>query len=645
MVFPNFLKAEQSRRNTGRSLNRSSTPAGEKLLTGTPSHKVAIEDEPDSGFPDLRTLNNSLLALAAIFPDIQADVFREMLGSFREESRLEVVTEALLKNKAKWVHGRWRVPGKGQTGIMQVEAISREEMFRSEGYKKAVKTALYHEFKGLSRSSINAVLAEHNHSYTLARPTLLVLSSKSWRYSLSSFFLRRKSSALGETKHPLLLWQATDPPTEDTVPTIKDTGNHELNNELLETIVAPLLHKRMEHRLAADSDLAAQINEAEAKNYEALYDCECCFTATTFEQLSACDEGGHVICFQCLRHTVNQGLFGQGWATSMHHDKGTLRCIAPMLDEECHGCIPQDLVKRALLEEKGGKGIWRKLEDRLASENIMKSNVPFVCCPFCAYAEVDEIYIPSAERSWRLNRTAFVSFPSLAIFVLGIGMIPFLLPFIIFSTFLFLTVSTKFSPYGQIRTQLTNTHTRILRKRLGLKFNCRNLGCARASCRSCSKEWRDPHICFESERLALRAAVERAMAEAVKRTCPRCNLSFVKASGCNKLTCVCGYQMCYLCRKEISEESYRHFCEHFRPNPGMACTICDKCDLYKVENEEIAVKRAELEAESEWRAKEGIAVLGKDSTFTGEKGLVTSNSSRVPNWCKLLDWIVEQVIE
>ena len=76
--------------------------------------------------------------------------------------------------------------------------------------------------------------------------------------------------------------------------------------------------------------------------------------------------------------------------------------------------------------------------------------------------------------------------------------------------------------------------------------------------------------------------------------------------------------MCYLCRKNIGKtgenegaEGYRHFCEHFRPVPGQKCTQCDKCDLYKNEDEDILVRRAGEQAEREWRAKQG-AMGGED---------------------------------
>lgn len=148
--------------------------------------------------------------------------------------------------------------------------------------------------------------------------------------------------------------------------------------------------------------------------------------------------------------------------------------------------------------------------------------------------------------------------------------------------------------------------------------------------------------------LDLRETVEAARTAAVKRTCPRCGLSFVKASGCNKLTCVCGYSMCYLCRKglgvlkreglgryqglqgqrrrairngqrgpqptvdensdsdEEPPEGYRHFCEHFRLTPGR-CTDCTKCELYQDEDEETVARRAGEKAERDWRIRQGTA--------------------------------------
>ncbi|EKD19789.1 RING finger protein (Zin) [Drepanopeziza brunnea f. sp. 'multigermtubi' MB_m1] len=617
--------------------------------------------------PDLRELNNSLGALAAIFPDVQVEVFREMLSSFDEESRLAVVTEMLLKHKMKWVRGRYRVSGKdkalakpdtapGTDTAAHADAdslVPPEERFRSAEYKKAVKTIAYHEFKGLSRSTINAVLAEFNHSYTLARPTLVSLSSKSWRFTISSLFMRRKTMSSSDAEqHPLVIWQSFGQGC--IVPTLKTTGSPELDTELFDTLIRPLTQRALCEREEKDHALALELNNIEAEDNEALHDCECCFTSTTFEDLTACD-GGHLICFQCVRHAVNEAVFGQGWQRNIDLKAGTLRCVAAMSDA-CPGCVPPELVRRAFDEEKSGKDVIQKLDERLAEDNLLKTQLPLIRCPFCSYAEVDELYLPEPQRSWRLKRVVPSSLYTFVILILGVGMIPFLLPSFVIFSFLFLLVSSR-QTFGDFAMGYFNAAViRLRRKRLGLKFVCQSKECGRASCISCSKAWTDIHICHESSLLALRTQVELAMSLAIKRTCPRCNTSFVKSSGCNKLTCVCGYQMCYVCRKDIGNgEGYRHFCEHFRPNGGRGCTECSKCDLYRCEDDEVVVKKAKEDAERLWMDKEGqnlgsddkVRKVLEEKWISGKEGAWWEMEwhMRMPKWESVFDGFVERLVE
>jgi hypothetical protein len=623
------------------------------------AHLAPIESED----PDLRELNNSLVGLAAIFPDVQVEVFREMLSSFDEESRLAVVTETLLKHKMKWVRGRYRVAAKEAAQPEQDKTtpyestgnVPAEEKFRSAGYKKAVKAIAYQEFKGLSRSTINAVLAEFNHSYTLARPTLVALSSKSWRFSLSSIFLRRKPISSSEAEHhPLVIWQSTG--QGSIIPTLKTTGSPELDRELFDSLIRPIQQRRLAELEEKDHTLALELNNTEAEKNEGLHDCECCFTSVTFEELSACDTGGHFICFQCVRRSVNEAIFGQGWQRNIDLDCGTLRCVAAMSDD-CQGCIPQDLVRRAFSEDKAGHEVLRKLDERLAEDSLLKTNLPLIRCPFCSYAEVDELYLPESQRSWRLKRNGTSSLYTLVILILGVGMIPFLLPVFLIFSFLFLLVSSQQTFGDYAVAQFNASVIRLRRKRLGLKFVCQSESCGRSSCISCSKAWNDIHICHESSLLALRTQVELAMSLAIKRTCPRCNTSFVKSSGCNKLTCVCGYQMCYVCRKDIGNgEGYRHFCEHFRPNGGRGCTECSKCDLYRCEDDEVVVKKAKEEAERQWMEKEGN-VLGGDEKIRKVLEEKWKNDGdapwwdarwlhwKMPKWEQIFDSLIESAVE
>ncbi|KAI9865196.1 MAG: hypothetical protein M1813_002516 [Trichoglossum hirsutum] len=670
MVLSALRLGSNTRRRLG-PRNRSSQLDGENLRTnGTAREGLLIHDKmhvvrPEPEEPNIEVLNDFLASLTAIFPDIQLEVFREMLTSFDEESKLHVVTEALLKHKTKWVQGRWRVPGREEQKAYAEDRtiVPIEETFRSESYKRASRAALNQEFRGLSRSTISAVLAEQNFSYTLARATLLSLSSKSWRFSLSSFFLRRRAPlSLAPNNHPLIIFQPSGSHGDGpSIPALRPTESLELNQELFDTLLAPLQRKRKEEQVAKDHELAIQLNNAEAEEYEALHDCECCFTPTTFEQLSACDDGGHFICHGCVRHTINESLFGQGWGRNIQHDRGSLRCLAPTANEDgdCLGSIPQDLVQKALLEEKGGEEIWRRLEERLAGEILLKSGIILARCPFCIYAEVDEIFLPAAERSWTFKRSTHISIWSLLLVILGIGITPFLILLIILYSILALIVPSAQPAYKVFSDQVTLSLSRAQRKRRGLRFTCLNPLCRRSSCLSCSKEWHDIHICFESERTALRSAVERAMAEAVKRTCPRCNLSFVKASGCNKLTCVCGYAMCYVCRADIGKSSYRHFCEHFRPDPGKGCMECEKCDLYKCEDEEVVIRRAAESAEREWRQKEGIEITWRWESKEKAAGYRERSSDgeeqgwvwrfigvrRALTWLEILDWIINQLFD
>jgi hypothetical protein len=677
MVFSALLKS--SSQNAPRRLTRSSPrhttshhSSYQSSQESTPSKDSLdspyIRDESqltpiESEEPDLHELNGSLVALAAIFPDVQVEVFREMLSSFDEDSRLAVVTEALLKHKMKWVRGRYRIAGKEKTLVEQDKVtepvlqrlVSPEETFRSSAYKKAVKAIAYQEFKGLSRSTINAVLAEFNHSYSLAHPTLVALSAKSWRFSLSSLFLRRKTISPTEAEHhPLVVWQSTG--QGSIIPTLKTTGSAELDKELFESLIIPIQQRMRTEREEKDHAYALELNNTEAEANKALHDCECCFTSTAFEELSACNGGGHFICFQCVRHAVNEAVFGQGWQRNIDLDSGTLRCVAAMSDD-CKGCIPQELIRRAYDEDKSGKEVLRKLDDRLAEDNLLKTNLPLIRCPFCSYAEVDELYLPESQRAWRLKRVGASSLYTLIILILGVGMIPFLLPVFLLFSFLFLLVSSQQNFGDYAVGHLNASVTRLRRRRHGLKFMCQNKYCGRPSCISCSKAWADVHICHESSLMALRTQVELAMSLAIKRTCPRCNTSFVKSSGCNKLTCVCGYQMCYVCRKDIGNgEGYRHFCEHFRPNGGRGCTECAKCDLYRCEDDEVVVKKAKEEAERQWMEKEGTSLGGDEKIrkaleqkwTKGSDGLWLESSWwrwKMPNWEQMFDSLIESVIE
>lgn len=611
-------------------LRRPSTNTDEAAGPPASNRKDAADET------DLRNLNVSLQALTDIFPDVQPEVFREMLASFSEESRLQVITEALLKHGHKWVRGRYRMPAEQEEQRETAQKykyrpqpdekdtrgkpLALEDTFRSSYYKEAAKQALYQEFKGLSHSTIRAVLAEYNWSYTQARPTLLGLSSKSWRSSITNFLMRRKAPSTDD--HPLVLWTAADAKTgRRRTPLLVKTKDDELNRELYDNLIAPELAKQRNEQLRQDFDLAWKLHEDDAEEQGELYDCECCFIPNTLEQMSTCDIGGHYICFRCIRHAINAALYDQGWARNINTELCTLKCIAPISDGVCQGCIPLDFVRRALLQEQEGEDNINKLDERFNNEALIKSQLPLARCPFCSYAELDDFALPNASLLANLRLkprpvilASLASVPLLELLCFKATQTIVFLLVLIYATLALFFQAPIVAPF---QSALRRIHL----KRRGLRFQCHSPTCSRASCLSCSAPWHDPHTCYSSQLTSLRLTLERATTDAVKRTCPQCNLGFVKSEGCNKLVCLCGYSMCYVCRQGLAEEGYHHFCQHFRERPGETCRECNKCDLYRVEDEERVMKRARESAEAEWWNSQGESAQKglKNEVGKGEK--------------------------
>jgi hypothetical protein len=115
--------------------------------------------------------------------------------------------------------------------------------------------------------------------------------------------------------------------------------------------------------------------------------------------------------------------------------------------------------------------------------------------------------------------------------------------------------------------------------------------------------------------------------------------------------CLCGYSMCYVCREGLAKEGYLHFCQHFRERPGSRCTECEKCDLYRTEDEDVVVKRARTAAEREWWERQGAnnqeslqkGVSGELDRWQG-KGKVRS-AVRGWSWDSWLEALLESILE
>ncbi|KAI0815818.1 hypothetical protein GGR55DRAFT_364712 [Xylaria sp. FL0064] len=610
--------------------------------------------EPVAPLPnDVLSLNNDLETLSSLFPDVQIEVFREMLSNLSDESKLFVITDMLLKNPALHVKGRRRTVDQQ---VAQRASVSKAESFRTPAYKAAVRALALQEFKGLSRSAISAVLSESNYSYLDARPTLVDLSSKSWKFAISSLIFRRKPVTSSEAKtHPLVSWRPSE--GGSLVPTVKATGNAELDRELFEELILPLKTLEKDTRERADRALALSVQTEEAEACEATYECACCYTDSVFEEMTTCSAEGHMVCFRCVQQSITEAVFGQAWQRSIQKDTGTLRCPA-VSSADCEGCISSDHIRRAMNGTDNGAEILEKLDQRLAEHGLLASGLPLIRCPFCNYAEVDELYMPADAPRPKIRSS---SLPNAILILISLLLSPVsLVLFGIGAICLVLSLNGSFRSF--VYRQFAAALNRYQRRRRGLKFVCQNPACGRLSCMSCSKAWVDIHLCHESSLVALRTQVEQAMSMAIKRICPRCNTCFVKMEGCNKLTCPCGYKMCYVCRKDIGapNEGYQHFCPHFRPEgDGRPCTECNKCNLWETENTDAILRKAKADAERRWRETERRELTNAEKAylesgagyadgmgFANRRGVIDSalSGGRMPTIESICDFLVENFI-
>lgn len=566
----------------------------------------------------LANRNQTMQQLTSIFPHVMPIVFREMIATnTADSSPLLAVADQLLHDPDRWVQGRWKV-NLQQTGFVQdirqqeriKLAVSPNEQFRREGYKKAVRQALSQEFRSLHKSTIDAVTAETNYSYTRARPVLQGIEAKSWRRVFRNIFRRRqrRSAEAEETldDHYMLVWSG--PPNRNgnttLVPMLRATSDPELKQELEEKILGPILEREKTKQEEMDSSLALLMNESEARDAGALYECECCFHEATFERIAFCDMSGHISCFSCLCRAFTEALYGQGWGRNIDHERGLVRCLAPSSHQACTGCIPFDVAQRAIVHDLGMKQ-WLQFELSMAKEALIKSRLPLIHCPFCSYAEIDERSDTLELSQYRLITTHLTK--SIFLGLLALFLLPLLQGIILLQR-----VFAQ-DPHPHITTMIfISLRSLYSSKYPTRRFLCRSPTCALPSCISCRKIWCDPHMCYESTALSLRTTIESARTAALKRTCPYCGLSFIKESGCNKLTCRCGHTMCYLCRQSLGRfsggEAYVHFCQHFRPAGGR-CEACDKCDLYQADDEETLVNKAGEKAEKEWRKRGGMDAM------------------------------------
>ncbi|KAG0226932.1 hypothetical protein BGW42_003286 [Actinomortierella wolfii] len=461
--------------------------------------------------------------------------------------------------------------------------IERWEYIRSPEYIQSVRRQLYNAFPKIWKSTIKAVMAENNFDYLRTYDRLVQLEAEnSWSRWLSDVF--------------------------SFIQRAKVTKSHEDPLEFLEDLA--LFHRRArEQQSAEDEAIAREINATEYSIHGQTIECGCCFSDFCFEEMASCQDG-HLFCKECIRRYVQEGLFGQGDLSGGQGRRGgsvahAIRCI------ESSGC--QALFSEAMLEWALTPELYEQYTRFAFQADLERSGLDMVRCPFCDYAEVDEplrvVWLPW-QRKLRTSANGNTVF-NVSNFTL---LMHFLVPLVSAATFLvgflvhtlvlvlmLLPLLLALVPMTFMREHMQSIVDGMVRniqiRRRGQAFHCK--ACGRTSCLNCSQERKPFHKCHENLADGLRLQVEKAMTEAVKRT--------------------------------------------FRAISG-PCTQCQKCDLYMVEKDEEAAKKAAKVARAEYLRMNPMARehLQNDQMVIGP---VSENVPALEDFASSLRLMIENVFE
>ena len=467
--------------------------------------------------------NHYLRTLKQIFPTFSPYALRTQILAHKRQHVWRIIQD-LLQPNAPASRGRARASTSTSS-----QSVRRHEQFRSEEYKKGAEDCLCNAFPLLWTSQIAAILEEFNFDYCAAHEQCHTINStrkKGWL----DWWSRKERSP----------------------------------------VIPPDLREDLTHlQTLQDGTYAAHVNRAEYEAEGQLLECECCYDEVEAEQVCPC-LAGHILCRRCVRKHVEDVVYSSG--TSAVQPVTCFSC-----EEPCHSPFPQPALLNTL-----GPDLSTEYFRKLAAADLKAAGLQTIQCPFCATLQVRP---PVVRREGRQNGRFALS-------VLGFHCVYHWLG----AKYMFVLLLFNFAAYSlRFHRRFRGAWYRLSKvysawkcwvwvPRASSATRCHNADCQVAFCTSCFAEAHHGDCLDlslkEGTMDGLRTYIEDAMAQVMMRICPNCHLQFNKSDGCNKMTCPCGYTMCYLCRAPLKDEGYRHFCQHFRVVPGTKCTECNKCELY-----------------------------------------------------------------
>jgi hypothetical protein len=397
---------------------------------------------------------------------------------------------------------------------LRTREIMDFDLFRNDQYIKGATIKLMNDFPYHFESTIKAIMAENNNDYPTCHNKLSEMKIGFLWKSLP--FTRRMA-----------------------------VYNIALENVELKRDIAFMMRKDT----SKDLEVAQKLNYKQYQIMNQLIDCQCCFVESTFENMVQCTNG-HLFCKECIERTVSIGMYETGTVRGKRLD-----CLSS--EEVCAGYFTMKSLKFL------PNDLYYNYENSIALKQTNDAGIRLVVCPFCNYFEEAPPEYKFKYFFTLLEKICENIFQTAqaALFTVSFA-------WIIVSENPFNTTSTLVLIYLMIRginwdrlEMRIKALPEILRPPK-YTLNCKNPRCLQQSCVDCKKKWVGAHICFEKEKDSKRTYIELAMSRALIRTCAICNIRFSKLDGCNKMTCpLCKYVMCYVCRKDIRQQGYAHFCQ------------------------------------------------------------------------------------
>ena len=437
---------------------------------------------------------NALLEeLNALFPEHDVTELREALSmqsysnfyrAVDDLLQLERQVEKQVEKKEKDI-----VTIRTRVGLDR-GTIEPHEKFRSEEYQVAVYKRLRLEFaQHDSPSSIRAVLGEHNHDYERTRLALSRLFTKKSLWSMFKSLFSSKAKEVAEK-------QLRQNPS---------TGCAELDAEIAAIKTRQLKEERT-LQIQSDFLVAQKYNEEEYEMSGEMVECGCCFGEYTWEDMACCNSG-HLVCRSCVTHTAQECAFGQG---DNAYDPRGLKCIAAV-NEKCEAVIPTRVLETLISTD-----LYTRYNQRILATELDSANLDLVRCPFCLYSEFKEesalkIRLRPICRGFAILILLWLTL--LDPLILGNLTIPLVIC-------IYFTDLLQWKEWETAINEAYQRHNNMIQEN-ARTFKCENLEeCGRESCLECGKEWAPFHDCLKDEKDGLRLYVEKAMADAVKRTVP-----------------------------------------------------------------------------------------------------------------------------